>query len=79
MSRAMRERLTPAEIARIEQRARVQRFLAEGDDVTPAERLSPHHGAAPSLGWLVFGIAMTFLVAFALPDLIAWIHSWSAP
>lgn len=49
------------------------------DFFTAADRLAPHRGAAPTLGWLVFGVAMTFLAAWALPDLIAWVHTWGAP
>ena len=77
MSRGLRARLTP------DQLRRVQQFTRGGDFQRPADRLEPltthrQPGAAPTLGWLVFGVAMTFLAAWALPDLIAWVHSWGA-
>lgn len=74
MSRSSRARLTPDKLRR------VQQFAHGGDHQHPEDRLAPHRepGAAPSLGWLIFGVAMTFLAAWALPDLLAWIHTWSA-
>lgn len=50
------------------------------DYVDPADRLRPHQqpGAAPTLGWLLIGVIFTVLFAWALPDLVVWIHSWSA-
>lgn len=54
--------------------------LAE-DFLAPTDRLAPHRqpGAAPDLVWLLIGAIFVILGAFALPDLIAWAHTWSAP
>lgn len=75
MTRSYRDRLTPEELRRI------QLYARHDDFQRPADRLAPHRqpGVAPALGWLVFGVVITGLAYWALPDLLAWVQSWRQP
>lgn len=56
-------------------------FAPLAEDFLHAEdRLAPHRpGAAPTLGWLIIGAIAVVVTAFAMPDLVAWVHTWGAP